>query len=1005
MGLIRLLARLVIIVDLGEWSDLIGSVTIPIEQALSGVSKMCSPGQHWSGVWEYVTLKFCPLFLTLADRRKFGKHIQKKQLEIPEYAAHFVDYKALKKLIKELKNSPVPRPQLGSNDGSGQDPQMALQANRGSFFFRLVRCRVERFALDLTAATQDRELGKVDDFYKIKEEESQTKEQYLSRAVEKQPVFNRDVISELSDKAAECLLECAAWAEGDDTLHLSEPFTGSNVATPRLEQTELDTDLLECLYRGDETSVRSLLQRLDASTAPAERITKAFVTAISEAPDVGLDILLTTDLVNLQYQDEINERNMLHKAAMTGRRNYLRVALAAGVDPTIRDAYGRIPLHYASMNGHVEAIHDLVHADPSTIDFPDLDNFTALIHAIVHSRLQSIRAMLSLNAQVNRIDDAGHIPLNLACQHGSLEVVEVLLMRRPAILPDAEGLFPQHLVSRFGIDHRLLLLLREHHVDLNQPDKLYGWTPLFHASSEGHVQCLRTLLDCGVDPDIKDEKGQSALYYATWEGHLECMNLLASSMHARRGPEVLSSGATSRVTLQPPVRMGGAEQIPDLSLPPPIIPTRRYGHNFLDNRSNIVITFKENNCDAVTFYDESKYPAARLTITPKPHDILPRNLLLPIQEDSRCISFETDNVADFALEFDIYPTFGKKVIARGSVPSDVFIVPRASAGYHHLSIFDPRLRAVGQMSFKFQIIEPFVNLPRDMTPFATYWKATSQLEDKPSSFVTGSSLSGDYVRIVIQPSRDNVPVVWPSFVFSHAGLTLPVSQFTASIFGALETHPFLTDDLCCGKPSLSALHDALFQCRAKVEDVLNRLDVNVNVELHVQYPDEREEGQLHLGQLPSINDFADSVLGLIFRHTKALRDVGAPKNRSVVLSSSNTDLCIALNWKQPNYPVLLCNNLGQNEAPTAKDDTTEPADISIKEAVRIATTNNFMGITCPANILRSVPALVEAIKEAGLVLVSDATKTFNERLSTSMGAIDGIVKKDGTLHFEQRLDV
>jgi hypothetical protein len=31
--------------------------------------------------------------------RKFGKHIQKRQLEIPEYAASFVDYKALKKVI------------------------------------------------------------------------------------------------------------------------------------------------------------------------------------------------------------------------------------------------------------------------------------------------------------------------------------------------------------------------------------------------------------------------------------------------------------------------------------------------------------------------------------------------------------------------------------------------------------------------------------------------------------------------------------------------------------------------------------------------------------------------------------------------------------------------------------------------------------------------------------------------------------------------------------------
>jgi CDK inhibitor PHO81 len=35
-------------------------------------------------------------------RRKFGKQIQKKQLEVPEYAASFVNYKALKKVCPTL---------------------------------------------------------------------------------------------------------------------------------------------------------------------------------------------------------------------------------------------------------------------------------------------------------------------------------------------------------------------------------------------------------------------------------------------------------------------------------------------------------------------------------------------------------------------------------------------------------------------------------------------------------------------------------------------------------------------------------------------------------------------------------------------------------------------------------------------------------------------------------------------------------------------------------------
>lgn len=40
--------------------------------------------------------------MSVADTstRKFGKQIQKRQLEVPEYAASFVNYKALKKVTR-----------------------------------------------------------------------------------------------------------------------------------------------------------------------------------------------------------------------------------------------------------------------------------------------------------------------------------------------------------------------------------------------------------------------------------------------------------------------------------------------------------------------------------------------------------------------------------------------------------------------------------------------------------------------------------------------------------------------------------------------------------------------------------------------------------------------------------------------------------------------------------------------------------------------------------------
>jgi CDK inhibitor PHO81 len=87
--------------------------------------------------------------------RKFGKHIQQRHLDLPEYAASFVNYKALKKLIKQLSATPK-IPAQGAADVAQEvlDPQAALRANKEVFFFRL-----------------EREIEKVNAFYLQKEAE------------------------------------------------------------------------------------------------------------------------------------------------------------------------------------------------------------------------------------------------------------------------------------------------------------------------------------------------------------------------------------------------------------------------------------------------------------------------------------------------------------------------------------------------------------------------------------------------------------------------------------------------------------------------------------------------------------------------------------------------------------------------------------------------------------------------------------------------------------------
>jgi len=392
---------------------------------------------------------------------KFGKHIQKRQLDIPEYAASFVDYKALKKLIKKLSATPVIHAQDLTNAGNGlADSQASLQANKATFFFRLERelekvnifylqkeaelkLRLKTLAdrkkslqarglsaskLSTVFVTLDEgfrlfnsDLDKLQQFIEInqtafskilkkwdKTSKSRTKELYLSRAVEIQPCFNRDVIRDLSDQATSSLLELGAWAEGEKIDFLP---TGDQQLKPQAgaqEDNDIEMQMQQAVNTGNETLIKEWISRLGSTDEARERINRIFLSTINDAPLEMQKTLLETDLVDLNYVDEINERTCLHELSISGRLPSLTMVLERGAKPMTTDIYGRIPLHYACMRGHVDVVKELVKYDSAddsadamqgieststnaapvgeSVDYKDLDNFTPLIHGIVHAR-------------------------------------------------------------------------------------------------------------------------------------------------------------------------------------------------------------------------------------------------------------------------------------------------------------------------------------------------------------------------------------------------------------------------------------------------------------------------------------------------------------------------------------------------------------------------------------------------------------------------------------------
>jgi len=905
--------------------------------------------------------------------------------------------------------------------------------SRRSAKFTTLQEGFQQFAADLNKLQQFVEINGTA-FSKIlkkwdKTSKSKTKELYLSRAVEVQPFFNATVISELSDQATTSLQELAAWADGDNvTFETRIDHVVHSQHLPGTDEGDADTLLLDTVLSGNIEALRDLLNRMNAMTAGdqntnggvvdvvlLERITRAFLAGVNGASLEALKVLLDTGLVDIQSEDDINERNCLHQAAIHGNVWVLEYGLSHGVAADRTDVYGRVPLHYASIHGRLDMVDTLLNAAPHTIDVIDHDNYTPLIHSIVNKNLECVARLLERSARLDPVSDNDHVPLNIACEHGSLDIAEMLLRHGARILPDAEGLYPQHLVARSSQQKpELLLLLKTYGADLDQVDKLYGWTPLVHAASEGNVPCLQALLEMGADPGILDEKELPAMYYAAWEGHLECMQLLTQANQRReqeKEPEkkrkqVASGGLLAPMdssTAPAPMSLDGADAdaIPVLELPPPIIPLRRYGHNFLDTKTVVQLCFGGDKGEhaPLVFFQDSKYPAARLTISSKSSsDVIPKNIMLPFQEDTRSVSFQIDNLDAFTLDFDVFPAYGAKVIARTVALPSTFcaLLGSNSAGnLCSLPLFDLRLRAIGQLTFTAHIIKPFQGKPLEITDFETYWKATTTPSAavgtvnnhhaafdaaSSSTFITGSSLSGDFVRIYVQHTADGVPVVWPRrtvtipLPFSSGagidggnGIEIPVWRLSLAQF-LTATGPPPPSPLPADVAHQPAKVHALFASAGAttLRDALALLPRGMHVNIQVLfYPPSYDENGSAPAAAMDVNTIVDAILSVVFDHARTQRRArsqgtdGGVGPRSVVFSSYSETICAALNWKQPNFPVFLCNDLGRNQH--EKEEGMQMGDggrrrsrgASIKEAVRMAQSNNFMGLICSAKLLVS----------------------------------------------------
>jgi ankyrin repeat protein len=181
----------------------------------------------------------------------------------------------------------------------------------------------------------------------------------------------------------------------------------------------------------------------------------------------------------------------LHLAAYFGVEIAVKLLLNKGADVKAAASDGQTPLHWASMNGHLEVAQLLLERG-ADIDVPDSLRRMPLHRASANGHLEIVQLLLKNRAGVNVADGHRWTPLQLASANGHLDIARLLLAN------SADG-------NAAGSD---------------------GWTPLHWASVNGHLEIVQLLLEWGADIDVFDIKGFTPLQWASRNKHEAIVELL-----------------------------------------------------------------------------------------------------------------------------------------------------------------------------------------------------------------------------------------------------------------------------------------------------------------------------------------------------------------------------------------------------------------------------------------------------------------------------------------------
>ncbi|KAF5567506.1 ankyrin repeat [Fusarium napiforme] len=256
----------------------------------------------------------------------------------------------------------------------------------------------------------------------------------------------------------------------------------------------------------------------------------------------------------------------LHLAAYFGLHVEAAGLLSNGMEPDVRDGWGRTPLSYASEEGHAAVVTQLLdhQADPESRSDDDGQGSprTALSHAARQGHAEIVTILLK-EGRVNpdstpSQSDGGlnRTPLSYAAGAGHIDIAKLLLQTNEvdAESRDATGLTkrgrtPLSYAAEGGHKALVELLLAVNGVDPDSKD-ISNRSPLSFAARSGREIVVDLLLSTKqVDPDSKDNSDMTPLCHAAAAGHGSVVRRLLTVNQVKSDPQGGDGGQTQDPTI------------------------------------------------------------------------------------------------------------------------------------------------------------------------------------------------------------------------------------------------------------------------------------------------------------------------------------------------------------------------------------------------------------------------------------------------------------------------